>query len=113
MSKDKEVEEKKAEQPKVGETVVLTSKAKQMKAKLDKEDKVAVFVPLSNGEKPGVTQPITLNGYPMHIPKGVHLEVPKTVADVISTKQKREVELQKHPHKIGGDGEVKLTQYGS
>lgn len=60
------------------------NKRLRMKAKLDAEPKVQVFVPLEPKEKPGkVFLPVTLNGYRIDVPKGVPTMQPKSVADVI------------------------------
>jgi len=93
--------------------IPLTGKAMQMKAKLDAQPKVMVFVPLAAGEKLGVTQPVTLNGYPLFIPKGVGIEVPLSVKEVIDIKLKQQNAVFNHPLNItGARKEVPLTQYG-
>jgi hypothetical protein len=97
----------------LGKTVTLTPKAKLMKEKLEKEDRTTVFVPLSPGEKLGVTQSIVLNGYPMFVPKGKYVQVPITVKDILEEKLKGQMMVENHPNKIGKDGSVKLSQYGN
>lgn len=58
--------------------------ANSMKAELDKQEKVSVFVPLENGEPRGTQLPVEINGYKMFVPKGVPgVEVPKAVAEII------------------------------
>lgn len=92
--------------------VAVGSKAEAMKAKLAAEPKVRILVPLGAGEKPGVTQSVILNGYPMYIRKGDYVEVPKSVAEVLEIKMKRRLEVDNHPLRTTG-GDVKLEQYGS
>lgn len=58
--------------------------ANKIKAMLDAQDKVGVFIPLENGEPKGTQLPVEINGYRMNVPKGVpNVQVPKSVADII------------------------------
>ncbi len=58
--------------------------ASDMKAALDKQEKVSVFVPLENGEPRGTQLPVEINGHKMYVPKGVPgVQVPKSVAEII------------------------------
>jgi hypothetical protein len=58
--------------------------ASDMKAMLDKQEKVSIFVPLENGEPRGTQLPVEINGHKMYVPKGVpNVEVPKAVAEII------------------------------
>ena len=96
-----------------GGVVTLTPKARATKEKLEKEDRTTVFVPLSAGEKLGVTQSVVLNGYPMFVPKGKYVQVPVTVKNILEEKLKGQMLVENHPNKIGGDGNIKLSQYGA
>jgi hypothetical protein len=58
--------------------------AGDMKALLDAQPKVRVLVPLENGEKLGEFLPVNINGYRLNVPKGVLIDVPQTVAEIIS-----------------------------
>jgi hypothetical protein len=58
--------------------------AGDMKALLDGQSKVRVLVPLESGEKLGEFLPVNINGYRLNVPKGVYVDVPQTVADIIS-----------------------------
>ena len=58
-------------------------KALQMKENLNKQQKVRMFLPLEGTEKPGAFVPVTLNGYRLNVPKGVYVDVPEQVADVL------------------------------
>lgn len=95
------------------QTVALGGKSVQMRDKLRAEKKVRVFIPLANGEKPGVTQSVIINGYQMYIRKGGYVEVPESVAEVLEVKNKQKMEVQNHPDRVGGDKEVRMTTYGS
>ena len=50
---------------------------------LDKQPKVKVFVPRDFGEKAGAVLPVTINGYRYSILKGVMVDVPQGVYEVI------------------------------
>jgi hypothetical protein len=66
------------------EEAAYQATASAMKAELDKQEKVAVFVPLENGEPRGTQLPVEINGHKMYVPKGVPgVEVPKSVAEII------------------------------
>lgn len=56
-----------------------------MKSFLADQPKVQVYVPLEIGEdlKSHPFIPVTINGYRLNVPKGVRVEVPKPVADII------------------------------
>lgn len=61
------------------------SKSAIMRAKLEKQPLVRVLIPRENKEPRGATFPVTLNGYRLNMKKGIYVEVPKQVADVIQT----------------------------
>jgi hypothetical protein len=66
------------------EEAAYQSTASNMKAMLDKQEKVSIFVPLENGEPRGTQLPVEINGHKMYVPKGVpNVEVPKAVAEII------------------------------
>lgn len=58
--------------------------ASDIKSLLSEQPKVRVFVPLETGEKLGEFLPVSINGYRLNVPKGVYVEVPQAVADIIS-----------------------------
>src|SRR5262245_60366750 len=70
------------------------SKAEMMRQKLAAEPKVRILIPLANGEKPGVTQSVILNGYAMYIRKGDYVNVPESVAEVLETKMKHKMTVE-------------------
>jgi hypothetical protein len=64
-----------------------------MKSLLESQPKVRVLVPLEAGEtivkntdgsKAFPFLPVSINGYRLNVPKGVYVDVPQTVADIIS-----------------------------
>lgn len=58
--------------------------ASRMKAELDKQERVSIYIPLENGEPTGTQYPVEINGFKMYVPKGVPgVEVPKAVAEII------------------------------
>ena len=69
----------------------MGSKARIMKAKLARQEKVTILIPLGKSEKPGTTTPVTLNGYRLNIQHGVYVEVPKQVAEIIMESQKQTI----------------------
>lgn len=81
------VEMKKAEKE-------LRSDAKAMKAALDKQPKVSIMIPFEVGENPetGKKVPfhVNVNGYQMDIPRGVYVEVPLQIADMIKARLESE-----------------------
>ena len=49
----------------------------------DAEPKVSVMIPLAHREKEGASEVVVVNGYSYIIQKGMRVEVPKTVADIL------------------------------
>lgn len=68
---------------KANAAVLHKAKATRMKENLAKQPKVKVFVPLEGKEKKGTQLPVTLNGYRVNVPKGLYVEVPEQVGQVI------------------------------
>ena len=78
------------------------SKAERMRTKLDAQPKIRFMIPIEGEEKPGVVrevtvkgrkeyvhvsgaiETVTLNGCKTIIPKGVFIEIPEQVANVLS-----------------------------
>lgn len=60
------------------------SKAEAMKEHLAKQPKKSIIIPISKGEKRGkAIETVILNGYRYEIQKGVYVDVPEQVAEVI------------------------------
>jgi hypothetical protein len=93
--------------------IPLGTKALAMKAQLSKQQKVRIYIPLATGEKQGVTQSVVLNGYPMYIRKGMYVEVPKSVAEVLEIKLQHKMSIENHPSRVSADHPVKMTTYGN
>jgi hypothetical protein len=66
------------------EEAAFQKTADKMKAVLDAQPKVSVYIPLENGEPKGTQLPVEINGYRVNVPKGVpNVQVPKAVADIV------------------------------
>jgi hypothetical protein len=75
-----------AEQTLTG-TAESLGKTDIMRRKLAAQEKVAIMIPLTPGEKEGATETVILNGYRVNIRKGTYVHVPKQVAQVIMESQ--------------------------
>ena len=84
---NEKVEEKNAEK-------ALKTDAAKMKAHLDAQPKVSIMIPFEVGENPetGKKVPfhVNVNGYKMDIPRGVYVEVPMQIADMIKERLESE-----------------------
>jgi hypothetical protein len=57
---------------------------KIVKDALAKEAKIRILIPLNGSEKKGVTiETVTIDGFKIEVPKGVYVDVPQSVADLI------------------------------
>jgi len=79
---------------------VYDGKAAKMKEHLAAQPKVRILIPLETGEKKGATVSVILNGYRQNIMKGVYVEVPEQIADVIMDSQKQSNILVEHPLRV-------------
>jgi len=74
--------------------VALRQDAQKMKAHLDAQPKVSIMVPFEVGENAEQGKDIpfhcNLNGYAMDIPRGVYVDVPLQVADMIKARLESE-----------------------
>lgn len=50
---------------------------------LSAQKKETVYIPLSQGEKPGTSEMVWINGYVFNIPKGKQVDVPSDVAKIV------------------------------
>lgn len=64
---------------------VHKSKEQAMKEHLAKQPKVRMYIPLEGAEKVGTVYPVVMNGYRLNVPKGVYVDVPQPVADILRT----------------------------
>ena len=60
------------------------SKAQKMKENLESQPKIRFFIPLAMGEKKGAYETVNLNGYGLKIAKGMYVDLPTQVADVLA-----------------------------
>jgi hypothetical protein len=64
--------------------IELRGRARTTKEILDRQPKVRFMIPLDMGEKKGSYHEVQINGYVLHIQKGVFVDLPKTVADLLA-----------------------------
>lgn len=81
----------------------LSEKALKMKAFLQKQDRVSVFLPLEDGEKRGTTKSVILNGFRLNILKGVRVQVPEQIADVIEDSMAAQTAALENAPEITGE----------
>ena len=86
----------------------LSPKAARTRAKIIKQPKVNVYIPLEDGEKKGTTRSVIINGWRVNIIKGVYVEVPRQVADILIQSQQAELEALQSPLEITGEGKSEL-----
>lgn len=59
-------------------------KAKRTADFVNSQPKVNIFIPLEGKEKVGTAVlPVTINGHRWNVPKGIYVECPKSVADIV------------------------------
>lgn len=64
----------------------MTQKMHMTKEKLDKSPRITYAIPLAVGEPAGSIETVTINGYRIEIRKGVMVEMPRPVFDLIANK---------------------------
>ena len=101
LAKEKELDEKYAEKAKAFDEMVAAgkikdeeeiekvresrlSKAQRTKEKLSKQPLVRMYLPLEGKEKVGSIHPVTINGFRVNVPKGIYVDVPQQIADVLA-----------------------------
>jgi hypothetical protein len=70
--------------PKLNADDALLSDIEITKKKLEAEEKVHFLIPLTEGEKPGSTKDVFINGARYTIKKGVMTTVPKSVSLILA-----------------------------
>ncbi len=73
----------------------ITKTVQAVKEHLDKQPKTMFYVPLSPGEKEGAYETVQINGYTMQIKKGVSVELPQQVVEMLANKYRVQVEAGK------------------
>ena len=82
--------EAKNDKPVEGEVITKPqTKLEIMKAKLAAQPKVRIIIPKDKHEKEGSFETVQLNGYTYQIKKGVYVEVPQQIADIIMESNKQ------------------------
>lgn len=67
------------------------TKVERMKKNLAKQEVKSIMIPLGPKEKLGSTLPVTLNGYRLNIPKGIYVDVPMQVAQIVADSQNQTI----------------------
>lgn len=89
---------KAAAAPTRGEATIqgqLVSDAENTRRILEKRPKVRFMIPLGINEKPGAYDEAYINGYRYTIKKGVFVDIPDRVADLLAQKYQIEMEVGK------------------
>lgn len=81
----------------------LAGDAKRMKAILAKQPKIRMIIPLRDGEKPGSTEVCCINGYCQTIQKGVYVDLPEQMAEMIAENQNIELNLEGNKYRLDLD----------
>ena len=93
-------EEPKADEAKEKDLEGLND-AQKTKIRLSKQPKVRIIIPKEKTESKGATLPVTINGYRLNIPKGVYVEVPEQVAQIVMESEQQTAEaLEKAVQRI-------------
>jgi hypothetical protein len=77
----------KAQRSEGTEEAAFQKTANDMKDVLEAQKKVTIMVPYEPGEPKGTQLPVNINGYRVNVPKGVYVEVPQTVAEIVMASQ--------------------------
>lgn len=80
--------------------ITYEGKAAKMKEALALQPKVRIKIPLEQGEKMGITKSVILNGYRLNIKKGVYVDVPEQVAEVLGESDKHLDVIENNPLKV-------------
>lgn len=75
VEKNPKKEKQIAERPKTDQEII--------KEKLSKQPKVRIIIPRDKGESEGSYETVQINGYTLQIMKGVYVDVPQQVAEII------------------------------
>lgn len=71
---------------KVAEAPLSGDEAEKTKQILAKRPKINFIIPLAENEQQGASETVQINGYRLTIQKGVMVEIPKPVADILAEK---------------------------
>lgn len=98
VTKEKEVGEETTESPvvpapKVNADKELLTDIQATKKKLDAEEKIHFMVPLAEGEKAGAVHECFINGYRVAVQKGMMVQIPKSIANLLANHYKVNLEV--------------------
>ena len=106
-------EEAESKEPAIGieEGVApVGSKEETMKKALAKQPKKTVFIPLGETENIRATKSVILDGYRLNIQKGVYVDVPEQVFEIIMESEKQARVALESPLKIRVGGKSELEK---
>lgn len=83
------VEPPKVEQPQQPQKV-YTSLGQEAKEIIEAQPKKTIFFPLKQGEREGSTQRVSINDYVLDVPKGVEVQVPESVYELLRNRMMTE-----------------------
>ncbi len=87
------------------------SKAERMKQHLAKQPKVRTIIPLEGKEKKGESfLTVILNGYRLNVPKGVYIDLPEQIADIVKQHYEQTDEALHNKFELTGD-RADLSQF--
>jgi hypothetical protein len=103
--------EKKTVSPKgEGGEAAHVGKAERMRLHLEKQPKVAIMIPLGQGEAAGSSESVILNGYRLNIRKGEYVHVPEQVARVIMESQQQTQQAIENYFLMNAEGKSKAMK---
>jgi hypothetical protein len=70
----------------------LLTDIEMTKKTLESEEKIHFMIPLADGEKPGASHECFINGYKFSVTKGVMTMVPRSIAELLSSHYKVNLE---------------------
>jgi hypothetical protein len=94
----------------VGGEAAHIGKAEKMRLHLEKQPKVAIMIPLGQGEAVGSSESVILNGYRLNIRKGEYVHVPEQVARVIMESQAQTALAIENYFRMNADGKSKAMK---
>jgi len=91
----------------------LTDEALLVKEKLSKEPKMPFWIPLDQGEKKGVAyRSVTLNGYRFEIKKGMLVQVPRSIYNILVDSYNAEAEAIDRPENMNVENPLRDSALG-
>ena len=102
--KSTETKEDKKEGGTTPQKMDYKTKLQRIKDSLAKQPKVKIIIPKEKSESNGAYETVQINGYLIQIKKGVYVEVPEQVAQIImDSQQQTEEALQEAARKLAAD----------